>query len=263
MQKSLISININTGAYKSFVKEVVEMSGKKSSYTCVANVHMLVEAYTNPSFASIVNNADMITPDGMPLTWGLKLLHGVRQDRVAGMDLLPDILREAEQKAIPVYFYGGTEKMLAAIEDYMPRLYPRLRIAGLYSPPFREMYKEEVDLTAEIINNSGARIVFVVLGCPKQELWMSKMKDRIRATMIGVGGALPVLLGMQKRAPRWMQRYGLEWLFRLCQEPKRLFRRYAVTNTIFLALLIVEFVRIKIFRMKPRFAPTALKNNNH
>jgi len=263
MQKQLISININTGAYKTFVNEVVEMSEKKSSYTCVANVHMLVEAYTNPSFASIVNNADMITPDGMPLTWGLKLLHGVRQDRVAGMDLLPDILREAEQKAIPVYFYGGTEKMLAGIEDYMPLHYPKLRIAGLYSPPFREMSREEIDLTAEIINNSGARIVFVVLGCPKQELWMSRMKDRIKATMIGVGGALPVLLGMQKRAPLWMQRYGLEWLFRLCQEPKRLFKRYAVTNTIFLCLLIVEFVRIRIFRKKPRFAPTALKNNNH
>jgi N-acetylglucosaminyldiphosphoundecaprenol N-acetyl-beta-D-mannosaminyltransferase len=258
MRKQLISININTGAYKTFVKEVVEMSGKKSSYTCVANVHMLVEAYTNPSFASIVNNADMITPDGIPLTWGLKLLHGISQDRVAGMDLLPDILKEAEQKAIPVYFYGGTDAMMSGIGKFIPKHYPELPIAGMYSPPFRELSIEEMDLTAEIINNSGARIVLVILGCPKQELWMSMMKNRISATMIGIGGALPVLLGFQKRAPLWMQKHGLEWLFRLYQEPKRLFRRYAVTNSIFLFLLCKEFIRIKIFRKKPRFSLKSL-----
>jgi N-acetylglucosaminyldiphosphoundecaprenol N-acetyl-beta-D-mannosaminyltransferase len=254
MQKQLISININTGAYRNFVDELVEMSGKTSTYTCIANVHMLVEAYTNASFASIVNNADMITPDGMPLTWGLKLLHGVRQDRVAGMDLLPDLLEEAERKMIPVYFYGGTESMLARIRENIPRLYPALKIAGMFSPPFRELSQAELGLTAQFINKSGAKIVFVILGCPKQEVWMSRMKNKIRGTMIGVGGALPVLLGIQKRAPVWMQRNGLEWLFRLWQEPRRLFKRYAVTNSIFIFLLCKEFIRIKIFRQKPRFA---------
>lgn len=250
MQKELISININTGSYRNFVNELVEMSDKSSSYTCIANVHMLVEAYSNASFASIVNNADMITPDGMPLTWGLKLLHGVRQDRVAGMDLLPDLLKEAERKGIPVYFYGGTETMLAGIRENMPQRYPALKIAGMFSPPFRELTKSEVELTAQFINNSGARIVFVILGCPKQELWMGMMKNRIKACMIGVGGALPVLLGIQKRAPLWMQRNGLEWLYRLCQEPRRLFKRYAITNSIFLYLLGKEFIRVKIFRQK-------------
>src|SRR6201991_424175 len=253
MQKELISIKLNTGAYKNFVKEVVEMSESRSGYTCVANVHMLVEAYTNPSFARIVNDASLITPDGMPLTWGLKLLHGVNQDRVAGMDLLPDILREAEEKHIPVYFYGGAEKMLGAIREMLPVKHPRLKIAGMFSPPFRELSAAEMEMTAQFINNSGARIVLVILGCPKQEKWMAMMKNKINATMVGVGGALPVMLGMQKRAPRWMQRAGLEWLFRLLQEPRRLFRRYAVTNSIFLLLLCREFIRIKIFRQKPRF----------
>ena len=250
MQKQLISININTGTYRNFVNELVEMSDNRSSYTCIANVHMLVEAYSNASFADIVNNADMITPDGMPLTWGLKLLHGVRQDRVAGMDLLPDLLKEAEQKSIPVYFYGGTEKMLTSIRENIPQRYPSLKIAGMFSPPFRELTPAEVELTAQFINNSGAKIVFVILGCPKQELWMGMMKNRINASMIGVGGALPVLLGIQKRAPVWMQRSSLEWLYRLCQEPRRLFKRYAVTNSIFLFLLCKEFIRIKIFRQK-------------
>jgi N-acetylglucosaminyldiphosphoundecaprenol N-acetyl-beta-D-mannosaminyltransferase len=254
MQKQLISININTGAYRNFVDELVEMSGKNSTYTCIANVHMLVEAYSNASFASIVNNADMITPDGMPLTWGLKLLHGVRQDRVAGMDLLPDLLKEAEQKMIPVYFYGGAESMLARIRESIPKRYPALKIAGMFSPPFRELSPAELSLTAQFINKSGAKIVFVILGCPKQEVWMGKMKNKIKGTMIGVGGALPVLLGIQKRAPVWMQRNGLEWLFRLWQEPRRLFKRYAVTNSIFIILLCKEFIRIRIFRQKPRFS---------
>ena len=248
MQKSLISININTGTYKNFVSELLEMSGKKSSYTCIANVHMLVEAYRNVSFASIVNNADMITPDGMPLTWGLKLLHGVRQDRVAGMDLLPDLLEAAELNAIPVYFYGGTEAMMTRIRDKIPMRYPMLKIAGTFSPPFREITAAEVEITAQFINNSGAKIVFVILGCPKQEFWMATMKNKIDATMIGVGGALPVLLGLQKRAPLWMQRNGLEWFYRFYKEPRRLFKRYAITNSIFIYLLFREFFRVKVLK---------------
>jgi N-acetylglucosaminyldiphosphoundecaprenol N-acetyl-beta-D-mannosaminyltransferase len=166
------------------------------------------------------------------------------------MDLLPDLLKEAEHKAIPVYFYGGTEAMLTSIRENMPERYPNLKIAGMFSPPFRELSPAEVELTAQFINNSGAKIVFVILGCPKQELWMGMMKNRIKGTMIGVGGALPVLLGIQKRAPLWMQRNGLEWLYRLYQEPRRLFKRYAVTNSIFLFLLCKEFVRIKVLRQK-------------
>lgn len=250
MQKPLISININTGSYRTFIHEVVEMAGRESSYTCIANVHMLVEAYSNVSFARIVNDANIITPDGLPLTWGLKLLHGIKQDRVAGMDLLPDILKEAEKLTIPVYFYGGTENMLSLIREIMPKRYPNLKMAGMFSPPFRDLTEAELSLTAEFINNSGAKIVFVILGCPKQELWMGQMKNKINATMIGVGGALSVLLGIQKRAPVWMQDNGLEWLFRFFQEPRRLFKRYAVTNSIFIYLLCRELIRIKIFKKK-------------
>jgi N-acetylglucosaminyldiphosphoundecaprenol N-acetyl-beta-D-mannosaminyltransferase len=250
MKKELISIHIDTGLYQDFLNEVFIMSAKESSYICIANVHMLVEAYGNAAFAQIVNSADLITPDGMPLTWGLKLLHGIKQDRVAGMDLLPDILKKAEEKSIPVYFYGGTEDLLMAIRESIPKIYPHLKIAGAFSPPFRELSEEEIDQTVKTINHSGARIVFAILGCPKQEIWMGAMKNKIKATMIGIGGALPVLLGMQKRAPRWMQRGGLEWLFRLSQEPRRLFRRYTVTNSIFLYLLFKEFIRVKILRSK-------------
>jgi N-acetylglucosaminyldiphosphoundecaprenol N-acetyl-beta-D-mannosaminyltransferase len=248
MKKSLIGLEIDTGHYRSFVSKVLCMSQSKSSYTCIANVHMLVEAYGNAGFAKIVNNADLVTPDGVPLTWGLMLLHGIKQDRVAGMDLLPDVLREAARNQISVYFYGGTEAMHSLLREQLPRSYPLLIVAGMFSPPFRDLTQDEITQTVEIINKSEAKVVIVCLGCPKQELWMGSMKNRINATMIGVGGALPVLLGIRKRAPRWMQNCGLEWLFRLLQEPWRLFFRYAITNSIFIYLLSKEIVRVRIFK---------------
>ncbi|PKK36154.1 glycosyltransferase [Siphonobacter sp. SORGH_AS_0500] len=237
----LISIKISSGPYQSFIDKLVYMACNQiPAYCCVANVHMLVEAYNNEAFASIVNNADLVTPDGMPLTWGLKLVHGIQQDRVAGMDLLPDLLAEASKLQLPVYFYGGTQAMLDQTDAYIRKVYPSLHVAGMYSPPFRPLTAEEDQQIVDKINASGARMIFVALGCPKQEKWMASMKGRIQATMIGIGGALPVMVGMQKRAPEWMQKASLEWLYRLVQEPKRLFKRYAVTNTTYLWLLTKE-----------------------
>jgi N-acetylglucosaminyldiphosphoundecaprenol N-acetyl-beta-D-mannosaminyltransferase len=185
----------------------------------------------------------MVTPDGMPLAVGMKLIYGLKQDRVAGMDLLPDLLKKSEEHRIPVFFYGGTPEMLKRTTSYCSVHYPELNIAGMYSPPFRSLSASENEGVVNEINQSGARFVFVALGCPKQEKWMALMKGRIQATMIGIGGALPVLVGMQKRAPVWMQALCLEWLYRLMQEPKRLFKRYAVTNTTFLFLLARTWIK--------------------
>jgi N-acetylglucosaminyldiphosphoundecaprenol N-acetyl-beta-D-mannosaminyltransferase len=246
---NLLSIAINTGTYNDFVQTIIA-SGQsgKSHYTCVANVHMLIEAHRDDHFADIVKNADVITPDGKPLAWALRLLYGIKQTRVAGMDLLPDLLEAAGAEEMPVYFYGATEQVLEKTKNYLAGRYPELRIAGSYSPPFRKLTPEEEHEIVERINNSGARLVFVVLGCPKQERWMASMKDRINAVTVGVGGALPVMLGLQQRAPEWMQQAGLEWLFRLLQEPARLFKRYAVTNSMFIYLLFREYFRSKLAR---------------
>jgi len=227
------------------------MSAQKSSYTCIANVHMLVEAHKDASFSAVVNNADIVTPDGIPLTWGLKLLHGIKQDRVAGMDILPDLLKAAEEKAIPVYFYGGTDEMLDKTKEFINLHFNKLKLAGIYSPPFRILSEEENNDIIQSINKSGAKLVFVVLGCPKQEKWMSSMRGRINAAMIGVGGALPVFIGMKKRAPRWMQKSGMEWLFRWAQEPRRLFKRYLVTNSLFLFLLSKEWIASGFKKKRP------------
>lgn len=247
MTKHIISLSIATGSYSSFLDRILELARKKqSSYICVANVHMTVEAYWYPKFAEMVNNADLVTPDGMPLTKAIKLLYGIRQDRVAGMDILPDLLRKAEEENLGLFFYGGTDEMLQKTKAFVQVTYPDLKEQAYYSPPFRALTAEEEILVIQQINNSGAHLVFVALGCPKQEKWMASMKGRINACMLGIGGALPVMIGMQKRAPVWMQKMSLEWLYRLFQEPKRLFKRYFVTNLLFLWLLIKIFIIKKL-----------------
>jgi len=244
--KQLLSIKISLGIYSDFIDTLIEqtLSGP-FSYVCVANVHMLIEAYRDLAFAAVVNNATIVTPDGQPLTWALKFLYGIKQSRVAGMDLLPDLLSAAEKKCIPVFFYGGTDTMQNATKNYLASNYPNLKIAGMYSPPFRPLNEAEEMEILNKINNSGARLVFVALGCPKQEKWMASVKGKINSVMIGIGGALPVLIGMQRRAPKWMQKAGLEWFFRLYLEPSRLFKRYAVTNSLFVYLILKEKLSFK------------------
>lgn len=253
-KQQVFDLPLDIAPYKVFIKRIIDRSKLfVSSYVCVANVHMLIESYKDENFATVVRNADFITPDGIPVTWALRLLHGVRQERVAGMDLLPDILKKAEEEFLPVYFYGGTDEMLQKTSDYIKNKYPSLKLAGVYSPPFRPLKKDEEDEIIKNINDSGCRIVFVVLGCPKQEKWMASMKGRIFSLMIGIGGALPVLIGMQTRAPVWMQKSGLEWFYRLIQDPKRLWKRYFITNSIFLYLLFISKVKVFFQNRKNRF----------
>lgn len=246
---NLLSINVSTGRYREFVQKILDIAkAKVSDYVCVANVHMLIEARKDLQFGKIVSGANVITPDGKPLTWALRLLFGVAQDRVAGMDLLPDLLEKAQSENISVYFYGGEQGMLDKTCAYLTKKYPLLKVAGCYSPPFRKLTEQEEQEVVDRINGSGAQMVFVILGCPKQERWMASMKGRINAVMIGVGGALPVMIGIMKRAPKWMQRSGLEWLYRLMQEPGRLFKRYAVTNSLFIYFLTRELFERKYSR---------------
>jgi N-acetylglucosaminyldiphosphoundecaprenol N-acetyl-beta-D-mannosaminyltransferase len=237
-KQDVLNFPISLGSSDSFVDEILALArSKQSAYVCVAAVHQLIEAHQDASFAKISQGANIVTPDGMPITWALKILYGISQERIAGMDLLPALLKQAEKDSISVYFYGGTQSMLDKTNEYVSRHFPNLQIAGSYSPPFRALTAEEEVATASMINQTGAQLVFVVLGCPKQERWMYSMKGRIHATMVGIGAALPVLVGIQSRAPKWMQNNGLEWLYRLIQEPRRLWKRYFITNSKFIYLV--------------------------
>lgn len=237
----IIKLNLSLGSFQDFVKNIIALGKQKqSSYVCVANVHMCIETYKNDSFANIVNGADLVTPDGKPLVFGLKWLYGIEQDKVSGPDLMPSLLAEAEKQQLRVFFYGATQTVLNQLTEYCQQKYPDLKIAGAISPPFRALNKAEEIANINAINRSKANLVFVALGCPKQEIWMSRMKGEIQAVMLGVGGAFPMLVGVEKRAPKWMQENGLEWFFRLAQDPKRLFKRYLVTNSWFIYLLMKE-----------------------
>lgn len=246
-RKSIIDFSLTTGKYQAFIDEITALARQRvSAAVYFANVHMYIEAYQNESFGQLINKADIVTPDGKPLAWMLKLLYGIKQDRVAAMDFVPDMMERMQLENLPVYFYGGTQNMLDKTEAFVKKAYPNLQVAGLYSPPFRPLTAAEEDEIAARINAATPALVFVFLGCPKQEKWMAAMKGKVNAVMTGVGGALPVTIGMQKRAPVWMRNFGLEWLYRFFQEPKRLFKRYATTNSLFMWVMLKEFLKVRI-----------------
>lgn len=245
-KQQLISFNLSLGSYASFVDKILALGAiRQSSYVCVANVHMCIEAYQDSVFCRLVNDADLVTPDGKPLVASLKWLYGIKQDKVSGPDLMPSLLVAAEKEGQRVFLYGATPNVLEAVVAYCTQKYPNLIVAGAISPPFRVLSETEQAQDIQTINDSGANLVFVALGCPKQEKWMASMKGKIHAVMLGVGGAFPMLVGAEKRAPKWMQENGLEWFYRLCQDPKRLFKRYLITNSLFSILLIRE--KFKLF----------------
>jgi N-acetylglucosaminyldiphosphoundecaprenol N-acetyl-beta-D-mannosaminyltransferase len=207
---------------------------------CVANAHMLVEARRDPAFATVLREADAVTPDGMPLVWMLRARGSRGQERVAGMDLIGALCAAAEEQNIAVYFVGSTRPVLDAIANRLRQEHPRLRIGGMEAPPFREATPAEDSALVDRIAESGAGLVLVALGCPKQENWMHAHRGKVRAVMVGLGAAFPIYGRLEPRAPLFMRRMGLEWLFRLLREPRRLWKRYALTNPLFVWYALQE-----------------------
>lgn len=205
----------------------------ESRYVVLANAHVVVESAHDALFGQIVNSADMATADGAPVAWMLRKLGNAGQQRVNGPDLMWALLGRCAAEGLTVYFYGGSPDTLHALMQRVASEFPALKVAGAESPPFRALSLEEGNAAARRINESGASLVFVGLGCPKQEIWMAAHRGKIHAVLIGVGAAFDYHAGILKRAPRWMQDAGLEWLYRLLREPRRLWKRYLVTNTLF------------------------------
>lgn len=206
---------------------------RESRYVCICNVHSVMTASQDAEFKRVVNQADMATPDGMPVAWMLRRQGFFSQERINGPDLMWKYCAQAAHSGEVVYFYGSTDEKLQLLSEKLHAAFPGLRIGGVYAPPFGEASAEEDAAIVASINASGAGVVFVGLGCPKQEKWMAAHRNSIHAVMIGVGAAFDYHAGTTQRAPLWMQRCGLEWLHRLCSEPRRLWKRYLVTNTLF------------------------------
>ncbi len=217
-------------------------SGRQGRYVCLANVHMAVETCRSETYRAVVNGADLVLSDGRPLLWAAKLLGARSPSQTRGADLLPALCEMAETQGLSVAFIGGTSEVLRKLIGEVERRYPRLRICYHYSPPFRALTPQEEGETVRAINAAGPALLFVGLGCPRQEAWMARHKGAISATMLGVGAAFDFIAGSRPQAPRWMQRCGLEWAFRLAQEPRRLFWRYAYTNSYFLIMLMAQII---------------------
>jgi N-acetylglucosaminyldiphosphoundecaprenol N-acetyl-beta-D-mannosaminyltransferase len=208
-----------------------------------ANVHQVMEAFDDFSFRAIANAADMVNPDGMPLVWSLRAMGERNATRVYGPDAMEVLLRVAQDSDVQVGFYGGSEGTLEMLVAEVRRRYPHLEIVFTMSPPFHPLNKAEDEEVTRRISESGARMLFVGLGCPKQERWIMDHRDRIPAVMLGVGCAFDFLAGTKAQAPRWMMRIGLEWLFRLASEPRRLAIRYLKHNPRFIVLFFHQLMR--------------------
>ena len=207
---------------------------RESRYLCMCNVHSAVTAGNNKEFASVLAQADLVTPDGGPIAKMLTLLGFPNQQRINGPDLMWKYCEEASQRDESIYLFGGRQSTLDKLQINLKKYFPSLKIAGSYSPPFRALTEEEDAKIINDINLSGANTVWVSLGCPKQEKWMLSHRGKINAVMIGVGAAFEYHAGDLSRAPKWMQNASLEWLFRLYKQPGYLWRRYLFTNTTFI-----------------------------
>ena len=246
-KKSILGIQVTGTNYEICTKAIVSWAEELSVRNIyAANAHMLVEAYDSPEFRDIVNSADIVTPDGMPLVWALRLKGFPDQERVYGPTLMLKVLEEASKEQIPVGFYGAKPDVLESLVERMKGRFPDLPVVYSYSPPFQEMTAEEDAEVCSIIQGSGVRILFVGLGCPKQERWIADHFGKINTVMIGVGAAFDFHSGTIRQAPSWIQKMGLEWFFRMTQEPNRLWKRYLFTNPRFMFLLIRELMMEKM-----------------
>lgn len=221
-------------------------AARQSRVVCLCNVHSVVTAWREAAFGQVLTAADLAAPDGAPIAWALRRLGIADQQRISGPDLMWQLLLDAQRMQLSVYFYGSTEATLARLHHAVNAAFPQLEITGTHAPPFRPLSPQEQQVIAHRINNSGARLVFVGLGCPKQEAWMVAQRGQINAVMLGVGAAFDFHAGVMPRAPHWMRDNGMEWLHRLASDPRRLMRRYLITNSIF----IVRFLRQWLFQKK-------------
>mgnify|MGYP000182030023 CR=1 FL=1 len=219
---------------------------QKSSYVCVSNVHMCMEVYDDKAFSNVVNKADMVLPDGKPVALALKLLGHSYAKQVRGADITIALCTLAAHEGLTIGLYGGSEQALMDFQSTLKDRLPRIKIGCAISPPFRALSVDEDAAMINQINDSGVHILFVGLGCPKQERWMAEHKGQINAVMLGVGAVFDFLSGNKKEAPVWIQSIGMEWLFRLCSEPRHLWKRYFKHNPRFVWFFGLQLLRWKL-----------------
>lgn len=239
----LIDVRIDAVQHKQVLDQMAQWikDGKSGRYVVVANTHVVMERRRNPVLERAVSDASLVIPDGMPLVIAARWRGFPLKTRADGPGLMAKALAEAPYRHWRHFFYGSTKQVL----DKLCANYPENRIAGSHAPPFRALSDDEDAKVVEMINQSNADVLWIGLGCPKQECWMVEHRERLNVpVMLGVGQAFELLAGVKPRAPHWMQNTGLEWLYRFIKEPRRLWKRYFINNNLFLYYLIREQIKI-------------------
>jgi exopolysaccharide biosynthesis WecB/TagA/CpsF family protein len=241
----IFGIGISVTDYTEACASIIDAARARRSYAVSAlATHGLTEAARDGEFGELVNSIELVTPDGQPVRWAMNILHGTAlSERVYGPDLVAAVCATAALEGMSVYVFGSTADTCRAVAEELPRRYPGLRIAGVQPDRFREATAGEDADDVERIRASGADIILVGRGCPRQERWVALHRGLLPVPMLAVGAAFDYIAGNITRPPRWMQRAGLEWLFRLVQEPRRLFRRYVVHNSLFVLMLAREVLQ--------------------
>ena len=246
-KRNLIGVRIDAIDYAGAVQRVMRAAeaGERCTATALA-VHGVMTGALDPQHRYRLNHLDLVVPDGMPVRWGLNLLHRTAlPDRVYGPNLMLRVCEAAAERGVPIYLFGCDEPTLQQLQDRLTQRFPKLRIAGSQPSKFRRLTPEEGDRLAAEIRGSGAGITFVGIGCPRQEVWAYEFGDRLQMPVLAVGAAFAFHAGTLPQAPRWMQNAGLEWLYRFCKEPRRLWRRYVYLNPAYVTLLALQLTGLR------------------
>ena len=249
---NILGVGISTINLPSALAAIAEaVRARRKGYICVTGVHGVMEAQADTAFRKILNEAFLCTPDGMPMVWAGKLRGHSRMSRVYGPDLMLDVCAWSEKNSCRHFFLGGTPGTTEALRDKLTARFPGLQVAGRYTPPFRALNAEEQNQLREMVRAARSDILWVGLSTPKQEKFMAEFLPRLDVTlMIGVGAAFDFLSGRVKQAPRWMQRSGLEWCYRLSREPRRLARRYLRNNPLFAVKIAAQLCGLKKYSLE-------------
>lgn len=256
-KRNILGIGIDAVNYEETVNQVITAAKAKTPFALSAlAVHGVMTGVLDRTQRYRLNRFDLIVPDGQPVRWALNLLHKTHlRDRVYGPNLMLNVCEQAAEEGLPIYLYGSQAKVLAQLAANLQRRFPKLILAGKQPSRFRQLTTEEKQQVADEIKASGAAITFVGLGCPRQEVWAYEYRDLLQMPLLAVGAAFDFHAGTLPQAPPAMQKWGLEWFFRLSQEPRRLWRRYMLLNPAYLGLLFLQLTRLKKFRLTTGSAP--------